>query len=106
MKLLPGTDYQGPPDLKLDGPCGIDAQAEGRFTYITKDEMLEQYVEGEAALCLTPMSVESCAKPILRCPNPRVASGILCEAFAPADVRKGMVHPSATVEDSAELGRT
>ncbi len=103
--LVGGELLGGDESARVTGVAGIKEAEEGDISFLANDKYLPFLQESKAAVVLVPLSVECPNKPLIRVQNPSKAFTKIAVHFSPAPVHffQG-IHPTATVEASAQIG--
>ena len=96
-------ELQGDPDLVITGVGSLDAAGPGDVTFVTADKV-ERLASCSASAALTPERVEGWANQVVTA-NPHLAfTRVLEQVEAERRALPSGIHPSAAIDETAELG--
>jgi len=102
LELVDGTTDL-PPDLELDGVASLDRARPGHVAFADTGPP-ERLLACQASAILVRRDFPPCAAPLVRVDDPRLAFLKVMSLFGPAEALPLGVHPTAVVDEGAELG--
>ena len=100
-----GCELRGDGDVEITGVAPIEDAAPGALTFLADRRLAEALATTRASAVILAPDAADVALPSLRAKHPYVAFVRAVEVFHPPPARPAVgAHPSAVVEESAEIG--
>lgn len=103
-QLIDGV-VEGNNDIDIKGLNGIEKAGVGDLTFATDEGKLAEAERSDASCVLTSKTIRKSSKTLIRVRNPKLSFLIIYNTFNTPKDRESFVHPTATVSDSAQIGK-
>jgi UDP-3-O-[3-hydroxymyristoyl] glucosamine N-acyltransferase len=102
-----GGELEGDGSLEMRGVTGIEFAGPDEATFALNEKTLAAAEASPACCVIAPRGLRrSAKKTLIRCDSPNSYAADLLEFFHPAPAVEPGVHPTAVVDDGAEVDRT
>jgi UDP-3-O-[3-hydroxymyristoyl] glucosamine N-acyltransferase len=98
-----GGEFEGDPKLRLKAAAGLEDAAPGTIVRVEHPRYLPSAISGAASALLVDAALNVEGKACVRVPHVRLAFARCLELFTPEDAVDPGIHPSAVVDESAEV---
>jgi UDP-3-O-[3-hydroxymyristoyl] glucosamine N-acyltransferase len=92
--------------IQITGAGSLEHAREGEITYIDRAELLAEADSSGASAFIAPKDAPRGKKPMILTEDPRLAFSKVLEVFAPKPKIYPGIHPTAVVDESAQLGES
>jgi UDP-3-O-[3-hydroxymyristoyl] glucosamine N-acyltransferase len=98
-----GLEFEGDPDLELDGVAAVDEAGPSELTFVRSESWASRLAASRAAAVVAPPELDVGDRPVLRAEDPARAFYRAARLLVPEPEIPPGVHASAFVADDAEV---
>jgi len=103
-RLIDGI-VEGSDDIEINGLSGIEAAKPGDLTFAMNENRLAGAEKSGASCILTDKLLRKSTKTLIRVTNPKLSFLLVYNKFNTPKSRVSFVHPTATLSESADIGK-
>lgn len=100
-----GGEVRGDGSVEIHGAASSGLGKPGEISYVLTAGHLEEALGAQASCLIVPPGLDTGSVPTIVCAEPKWAFAVILSALYPPMALPEGVHPSATVDDTATLGR-
>src|SRR5947209_8697102 len=101
-----GGHVMGDGNILIKGIASVESAGAGEIAFVEDGKLLENERESRASCLIVPEGAQVQAACFIEVKRPKLAFALIAELLHPSKRREPMIHPTATVAESANLDLT